>query len=246
MNNNKLLFLLKILKLKYLILDIHKFDYLPKVSITFFKKSFLRVIKLKLKKRFFKVLVNTPRIFKSNKYVDNTFQFFFINKFLLNFLEFFFKSKVLFNLKKGSNKISLKQISFRKFSQKYFRKKLKTSKQIVGVMYYSFLLKDSSMFANFFKKILENINIKLHKKLLMGLRKLIDDIYKPVFYLLGILGIYLNIKGKFGVSGNAKKKRYYFYAGKHSITSRITKMDLKFLPVWTFTGSLGFTFFIFF
>ena len=40
-----------------------------------------------------------------------------------------------------------------------------------------------------------------------------------------------NLKGKVGVSGNAKKRRYYFYYGKHSITSRDFKMDLKFLPV---------------
>jgi hypothetical protein len=187
----------------------------------------------------------TPRIFKPIRLTDGIFYFLYINKFLLNFVEILFKSKVLFNLKKGSNKILLKQISFRKFSTKYFRKKLKTSKQIIGVVYYSLLLKDSSMFANFFKKILENISIKLHKKLLIGFKELINDIYKPVFHLLGVLGIFLNIKGKLGVSGNAKKRRRYFYSGKHSITSRSAKMDLKFLPVWTFTGALGFTFLIF-
>ena len=240
------MFLLKISKLNDLIWDIYNFDILYPRKINFFEKRFLPVSKLKLKKRFFKKLVNTPRIFKPIRRTNDIFQFFYLNRFLLTFVEFFFKSKVLFNLKKGSNKILLKQISFRKFSVKYFRKKLKTSKQIIGVIYYSLLLKDSSMFANFFKKILENINNKLHKKLLMGLKKLIKDIYKPVFHLLGILGIFLNLKGKIGVSGNAKKKRYYFYSGKHSITSRVAKMDLKFLPVWTFTGALGFTFFIFF
>jgi len=241
------LFLIKVLKLNIIILDIHKFDLIQyTTNITFLKKCFLPTSKLKLRKEFFKQLVNTPRIFKPIKLTEDIFQFFYIHRFLINFVEFFFKNKVLFNLKKGSFKIILKQMSFRKFSFKYFKKNLKTSKQIIGVIYYALLLKDSSMFANFFRKILENINIKLHKKLLLGLKKLIKDVYKPVFFLFGILGIFLNIKGKLGVSGNAKKRRHYFYSGKHSITSRIAKMDLKFLPVWTFTGALGFTFFIFF
>ena len=87
------------------------------------------------------------------------------------------------------------------------------------------------MFMNFFKKILEKINLKLHKKLLLGLKKLIKELFKPVFNFLGVLGMFFNLKGKIGVSGNAKKRRYYFYYGKHSITSRDFKMDLKFLPV---------------
>lgn len=172
--------------------------------------------------------------------------YFYINRFVLGFLEFFFKNKIVFNLKKGSNKLILRQISYRKFSIKYFKKNLKTNKQIIGVLYYSLLLKDSSIFVNFFKRILEKLNIKLHKKLFLGLRKLIKDFFKPIFNFLGVLGVFFNIKGKIGVSGSAKKRRYYFYFGKHSITSRFVKMELKFVPVWTFTGTLGFNFLIFF
>jgi hypothetical protein len=226
------LFLIKALKLTEIVLDIHKFDLMPyTISTIIFKKCFLHTFKLRVEMRFFKRYINIPRIFKPVKLSEDIFLFFYINKFLINFVEFFFKNKVMFNLKKGSFKIVLKQISFRKFSFKYFKKNLKTSKQIIGVIYYSLLLKDSSMFANFFRKILENINIKLHKKLLLGLKKLITDIYRPVFDLFGVLGIFLNIKGKIGAGGNSKKKRHYFYSGKHSITSRIAKMDLKFLPV---------------
>lgn len=149
----------------------------------------------------------------------------------MGFLEFFFKNKIIFNLKKGSNRLPLRQISYRKFAIKYFKKNLKTSKQILGILYYSFLLKDSSIFVNFFKNILEKLNIKLHKKLFLGLRKLIKDFFKPLFRLLGVLGVFFNVKGKIGVSGSAKKRRYYFYFGKHSITSRFVKMDLKFSPI---------------
>jgi len=55
--------------------------------------------------------------------------------------------------------------------------------------------------------------------------------FKPIFIFLGVLGVFFNIKGKIGVSGSAKKRRYFFYFGKHSITSRNIKMDLNFVPI---------------
>jgi len=200
----------------------------------------------KLSKKFLKKSITT---FKINKFLKkkNLFIFFiFLNKFLLSFLEFFFLKKIYFNLKKGSNKLPIKQISFRKFTTKYFKRNLKISKQIIGVLYYSFLLKDSSIFSNFLKKVLEKLNVKLHKKVFLGLRKIIKDLFKPVFEFLGVLGVFFNIKGKIGVSGSAKKRRYFFYFGKHSITTKKIKIDLKLVPIWTFTGTLGFTFLLFF
>lgn len=211
--------------------------------------SFLEIRQLKKKtisKIFLKssiTVLNFKKSFFLKTFKNN---FFFLNRFIVSFLEFFFKTSIIFNLKKGTNKLVLKQISFRKFSVKYFKKNLKTSKQIIGVIYYSLLLKDSSIFINFFKKILENLNIKLHKKIFLGFRKLLKDLFKPIFLFLGVSGIFFNVKGKIGVSGSAKKRRYYFYFGQHSITSRNLKMDLKFSPIWTFTGTMGLTFLIFF
>jgi hypothetical protein len=172
--------------------------------------------------------------------------FFFINRFLLIFLENFFKYKFVFNFKKGSNRLVLKYVSYRKFTTLYFKKYLNVRKQILGVLYYSFLLKDTSIFVNFFKKILEKSNIKNHKKIFLGLKKLILGLYKPIFNYLGLLGLFFNIKGKIGVSGNAKKRRYFFYVGEHSLTTRKIKIDFKFTPVWTYTGVLGFSFYLFF
>lgn len=214
------------------------------LDISFLKKSHIS----KFKTNFLKtsLLVFKSKKLKTYKFNNCINIYFFINSFVVFFLESFFKNNIIFNLKKGSNKLLLKQISFRKFTLKYFKRNLKTSKQIVGIIYYTLLLKDSRMFINFFKKILEKINIKLHKKLFLGLKKLIKDMFKPIFIFLGVLGVFFNIKGKIGVSGSAKKRRYFFYFGKHSITSRNIKMDLNFVPIWTFTGTLGFGFFIFF
>ena len=80
----------------------------------------------------------------------------------------------------------------------------------------------------------------------MGLKKLIKDIFKPTFGFLGILGVFFNIVGKVGVSGNAKKRRYFFYFGKHSLTTRVLKFNKRQVFVWTPTGVLGCSFLIFF
>lgn len=154
-------------------------------------------------------------------------KFFFLNKFIQYFLENFFKKNIILNIKKGSNKLILRQVGSFYFFGKFFKKNLKVGKQILGVLYYSLLLKDSIIFSNFFKKKFEKINIKLHKKLLLGLKKLIKSIFKPRFGYFGLVGIFLNIKGKLGVSGNAKKRRYFFYFGEHSITKRTTKFSHK-------------------
>ena len=177
------------------------------------KKSLLKKI---FKKKFFLKNLNT-----------NKKSFFFINKFIQYFLENFFKKKILLNLKKGSNKLLLKQVSSFFFYNKFFKKNLKVGKQIIGILYYSIVLKDSIIFSNFFKKKFEKINIKLHKKLLLGLKKLIKSIFSPKFNYFGLKGIFLNIKGKLGVSGNAKKRRYYLYFGKHSITKKTIKFSYK-------------------
>ena len=201
----------------------------------FLKKS---IKKFSLTQRFLKL-----KFFK--KRIRGDF-FTFVKIFFLNFLENFFKKKVLFNFKKGTNKLLLKQISFRKFDIRYFKKNLGVTRQIIGILYYSFLLKDSSIFVNFLKRVLEVLNLKLHKRVFKGIKKLIKDIFKPLFNYLGLNGLFFNVKGKIGVSGSAKKRRYFFYFGRHSLTNRTLKMDCKNTTIWTPTGVLGFTFLVFF
>lgn len=177
--------------------------------------------------------------------VDQNY-YLYLSKFLLIFLEKLYNTTVLLNLKKGSSSLVLKKIGSRKFFYKYFRKFLKIDKRIIAILYYSLLLKDSSILTNFLKTSMEPLNIKLHKKVLYGIKKLIRDVFKPVFNLLGVKGLFLTIKGKLGVSGNAKKRRYFFFFGVHSITTRVLKMDCKFTTISTYTGVLGMKFIIFF
>lgn len=170
----------------------------------------------------------------------------YLYKFLWIFLEKLFCAPIFLNLKKGSNAIVLKKISRRWFHFRFFKKFLKIDRRIIGILYYSLLLKDSSIFTNFLKTSFESSSIKNHKKILHGLKKLFRDLFKPVFNLLGVKGLFLNIKGKLGVTGNAKKRRFFFYMGLHSLTARSLKMDCKFTTISTPTGVLGVHFTIFF
>lgn len=229
--NTNLIFLVKALKLNKALKKFEKTSLTSTLGIPIIVSILHKRTKIKLTQSFLKKSITLLKITKLLRSRSKSNLYFFINRFILCFLENFFKKKIIFNLKKGSNKIMLRQISFRKFSTKYFKKNLKINKQILGVLYYSLLLKDASIFVNFLRPILEKINIKLHKKIFLGLKKLIKDFFKPIFNFLGVLGLFFNVKGKIGVSGSAKKRRYFFYFGEHSITSRKLKVDLKFSPV---------------
>lgn len=196
-----------------------------------FEKVFFFSRKKKLHKSFLKQSTILLKMTKFSKKAKNIGFYLYLNRFLLNFLEFFFKSKIVFNLKKGSNRLIIGQISSRKFYAKYFKRNLKITKQILGIIYYTLVLKDSLIFVNFFKKIVEKAALRTHKKIFLGLKKLFKDIFKPLFKFFGVYGIFFNIKGKVGVSGSAKKRRYYFYYGRHSFTTRTLKSDIKFTPV---------------
>ena len=136
--------------------------------LLFFKKTNIISFKQIQINTFFLIkynLLNKKNLFKKNslkkKFKKNFFlkflkkkqkSFFFFNKFIQYFLENFFKKKIIFNLKKGSCKLMLKQLGNFYFFGKFFKKNLKVSKQIIGILYYSILLKDSFIFLNFFKK----------------------------------------------------------------------------------------------
>ena len=185
------------------------------------------------------------RKLKKIKYVFEKNYFLLLSKFLITFLGGFFKKKIIFFLKKGSNLLHMKKVSSSLF-YKIFKKYLNINKQITGIIYYSLLLKDSSIFINFFKKILKNTSIKLHKKIFFSLKKFLLLVFKPYFFFLNVKGLFFNVKGKIGVSGNAKKRRYFFSLGEHSMSTKTLKIDFMFTTVTTFTGILGFSFSIFF
>ena len=59
-------------------------------------------------------------------------------------------------------------------------------------------------------------------------------------------GIFFDIRGKLGVTGNAKKRHLKINMGNYSFTKKVNKINYYQSIVRTSTGVLGITFCIFF
>ena len=93
---------------------------------------------------------------------------------------------------------------------------------------------------------MEIIYLKNHKKLL-NLLKLVFVRYFNIFFLkLNIIGIFFDIRGKLGVTGNAKKRHFKINFGSSSSTIKKNKINFNQSIVITNTGVLGVTFCIYF
>ena len=197
------------------------------LNLFFFKKKIFflkKKIKQFFKKKSFLIKLSQRKDFKKKN-------FFFLNRFLIYFLEFFFKKKIYLNITKFTKIPKFNKLNKQQLFVKNLKKKLKFNKKITIILYYSLLLKDSYLFASFFKKILEKINIKKHKKILKKLFKLIKTCFYPYFNLFGIQGVFINIAGKIGVSGNAKKRRFFFFFGRHSLSTKTLKYSFTRTPI---------------
>jgi hypothetical protein len=88
---------------------------------------------------------------------------------------------------------------------------------------------------------MERIPFKRHKKLLSVLKFIITTYSIELLQSNNVKGFFFDIRGKVGVSGNAKKRHFSFYSGKYSKTTKSSKFDYQHNIIRTFTGALGVT-----
>jgi len=100
--------------------------------------------------------------------------------------------------------------------------------------------KDVILFKNFIKYILESLHFKKHKKFLYNLKVLVNLVFNLIHYRFGLLGIFIKIKGKIGVGGNLKKKKYILKKGSFSFTRKDQKITYIKDSIKTYSGVLGF------
>lgn len=93
---------------------------------------------------------------------------------------------------------------------------------------------------------MEKIYLKNHKKILNLLKLILTRYYNFFFLQFNVLGIFFDIRGKLGVTGNAKKRHFGINAGTYSSTKKQMKINFNQSVVRTSTGVLGVTFCIFF
>lgn len=187
-------------------------------------------------------------IFSNNSKILNKFNlkksFFFLNLFnvfILNFFEFFFKFNFFIKL---SNDLSVNNnfnmLTFFNKNSVYFRNyKFFNFSEMVEIVLISFLNKDLIFFKNWLKITLDDMNVKNHKKFFVILSDFVSDNFNYFSNNFKILGFYFIVRGKIGLSGNAKKKRFYFKKGLINVSSKKSKIDFQKFNIKTNCGSLG-------
>lgn len=115
------------------------------------------------------------------------------------------------------------------FNKKRFSN-LISPEDTIKILILTFEIQDSKILLSFLKNILERIHFKKHKKIL----SLFFDLIKKselLFTLTPVKGFVFDIRGKVGVSGNAKKRHIFFSKGKTSTTTQQTRTVMQQMSV---------------
>ena len=110
----------------------------------------------------------------------------------------------------------------------------------VRLMYLSVMNRDTELFVNWTKAMMNRLTIWKHKHLFRFMKFVIGSLFAPKFAQMGIKGIRMQIKGKVGVAGNSRKRTYFYKVGQvgHSNFQIQAYHDITCID--TFTGVLGF------
>lgn len=204
---------------------------------------------------------NQYPIYNSNKILlksfKKIFKSFFSRKFnnylyyyIIPIFEYFFNKNVF--IKPINSNIFKKPKSKKKFFIKKLIKIYKKNKfsvisrsitfnlyEIIEVILYSFYYKDIFILNNWFLKNFKNIHFTNHKNFLVFFKIIINDIFESYRDVFKIKGFYFKIKGKIGVTSNAKKKTVKFIIGSSNKSKKSQKMDFQQGVVKSLSGSLG-------
>lgn len=174
--------------------------------------------------------------------------------YLLNFFENKLQKPVFLKLLYSRKAISKKSIYL--FSMKVFRRlKRYTFKfkrnfflgEIIRITTISLMSRDSTLFINYITWVLMQIPYKDVKGFLyflkVFLKKCMLPFFKSYFFLKGFV---FDIRGKVGVTGDAKKRHTLISWGQSSFSEKNLKLSLKQGLVYTRTGVMGVTVIIIF
>jgi hypothetical protein len=174
------------------------------------------------------------------------------NHFLLTFLENYIKQKIWLrydarnhsNFNFNTKQHFLSNLSLVKSNlMSTYLNRLVPIYDLVEIIIIMFSTRDLQIFLYFVKNCLERAHFKKHKKIL----SIIFDTFKKneqVLYQTKSRGFFFDIRGKVGVSGNAKKRHLMFSIGKITTTSQNFRSHWQQINVWTPTGQMGITCYI--
>jgi len=91
---------------------------------------------------------------------------------------------------------------------------------------------------------MKRISFKRHKKFLKFLKLVFLKFFSKTLKFFKCYGFLFKLKGKIGVAGNAKKRKFFFSKKRYSFTRKNTKITFYKMPLTTHTGALGVKFLI--
>lgn len=187
------------------------------------------------------------KIFKSyfSKKYNNHMHYYIIPMF-----EYIFKKKAFiktFNLNIYKKSKFKKKFLYKKLLKIFKRNKILVLSRSINfnifelceIVLYSFYRKDVYLILNWFLRNFKNTHFTGHKNFLTFFKMIINDIfetYKNTFYLKGF---YFIIRGKVGVTSNAKRKTIKFVIGSLNKSTKSQKIDFQQNVVKSISGSLG-------
>ena len=228
---------------------------------TFFKKNLFFFDFLKKKNNVNSIYNNQYPVYNSNKILLKSFKKVFkshFNKKFNNYLyfyiiplfEYFFNKNVF--IKSINSNIFKKPKLKKKFLVRKLLKIYKKNKfsilsrsitfnlyEIIEVILYAFYYKDIFILSNWFLKNFRNVHFTNHKNFLVFFKTIINDIFESYRDIFQVKGFYFIIKGKVGVTSNAKKKTIKFAIGSSNKSKKSQRMDFQQGVVKSLSGSLG-------
>jgi hypothetical protein len=215
------------------------------------KRYFKRIIKKKLKKigtkrkqllKLAKVLPVQPYIeldkrgskFKNkefNRIIQQALELIFgrpVTIINLNYYDYFLKKKW-----KESLKIILRRFSF--------VQRTRVSQRIIYAVVCALKFKDCLIISSVIKFLFERQHYSKHRFIFYMFKYLVRRLSPNVMRLVGAMGFQIVFRGKLGVGGNAKKRRYKYKTGMCSNSAKSLKLNSLNSYVRTATGVFGYT-----
>jgi hypothetical protein len=175
---------------------------------------------------------------------------YFYNCFI-SFFEFFFKKNVFLNIKSD---LKISGFFKRYINTIFIFNKLNQVRIGRGFFFYemleicwlTFFHRDLNFLIAWLVLTMERLPFELHKKFLSTFKSILVGYSDFFVYDNGVDGFFFDIRGKVGVSGNSRKRKFCFNIGKYSKTTKNSKFDYQYNVVRTDTGALGLTLIMYF
>lgn len=182
-----------------------------------------------------------------NKYFVNFYQnnLFFIKFFVFKFIKLFINNNLYLSFQKNNliifEKAMIYNFLIKKTKYLKFLKEIDFKiKSFLNLLLIGLYSKDVVLLKNGIKNILERLHFKKHRKFLHNLKLLLKSLSSIFFFKFKCLGLYIKIKGKIGLGGSSKKKKFVFKLGSFSFTKKSQKINYVKDCIRTYSGVLGF------